>query len=91
MVGDYRATTARAQCGEPAVKALDYGLWQVNRPGETLGPDQKTMIAVNVPTWITVGNILGFLLVLAVTFIVSRNIPGLLQMVILEPSLGRFK
>jgi potassium efflux system protein len=68
----------------PAIKALDYGLWQVNRQTETLGPDQKTMIAVSKLAWITVGDILRFLLVLGATIVISRNLPGLLQMVILD-------
>ncbi len=68
----------------PAVKALDYGVWQVNRQVETIGPDQKTVIAVTKLSWITVGDVLRFLMVIAVTFAVSRNIPGLLQMVILD-------
>lgn len=67
----------------PAVKAFDYGLWQVNRQVEQLGPD-KTMIAITKLTWVTVGDILRFLMIMAATFVLSRNLPGLLQMVILD-------
>lgn len=68
----------------PAIKALDYGLYQVNRQVETLGPDQKTMIAVTKLSWVTLGDTLRFILVLGITIVVSRNIPGLMQMVILD-------
>ncbi len=68
----------------PAITALDYGLYQVNRQVETLGADQVTMIAVTKLTWVTLGDILRFLVVLGITIVVSRNIPGLMQMVILD-------
>ncbi len=67
----------------PALQVFDQGVWQINKQIETTGPDKSTIVKEQL-SWITVGDILRCFLILVATIILSRNLPGLLEMVVLN-------
>ena len=66
----------------PAIKVFDYGLWQIRAHAiETIAGTASSKIVMQ---WITVADVLKAFMILVATFFISRNLPGLLQMIVLD-------
>ncbi len=68
----------------PAIGALDIGVWgPIERQVKFINEEGLTETMTDLQ-WITVGNLLVCSLILTATVVLSRNLPGLMEMTILD-------
>lgn len=68
----------------PAISALDIEVWgPTERQVQEKTVDGPPVLVTKLE-WITVGNLLVCLVILAATIVLSRNLPGLLEMIVLD-------
>ena len=67
----------------PAFQSLDSGIWQIHRKVEVAAPDGGKTFQEQL-AWITVGDLLKCFAIFGTTIFLSRNLPSLVEMTILN-------